>query len=88
MDWHAYPPNMLYVNMLQGYSPRNLNAKVVMQTFFKVCESRIRKFLGSYRYHKFSNFLGVPVHHTPNPQFLMDHPKIANPANFFDVPFR
>jgi hypothetical protein len=29
--------------------------------FFKVRKSQISKLLGSYRYGKFANFLGVPV---------------------------
>jgi len=34
---------------------------VGMPTVFKVRKSQICKFLGSFRYHKFANFLGVPI---------------------------
>jgi hypothetical protein len=36
-------------------------SKVGMQTFLKVRKLQIRKFVGSLRYRKSENFLGVPV---------------------------
>jgi hypothetical protein len=39
------------------------------QTFFlKVCKSQIRKVLGSFRYRKSGNFLGVPICKSKNRQ--------------------
>jgi hypothetical protein len=46
------------------------------QTFYKVRKSQIRKFLGSFRYRKSANFLGVL---SANWQIVMINPQIENP---------
>jgi hypothetical protein len=44
--------------------------------FLRIRKSQIRKFLGSFRYRKSANFLGVPI---ANPQIIiMINPQIAN----------
>jgi hypothetical protein len=51
--------------------------------FFKVRESQIRKFFGSFCYHKAANFLGVKVRKSQIHNFLcLNDPQIEKPANF------
>ena len=47
--------------------------EVGKQTFYKVRKSQIRKFLGSFRYRKSANFLGVL---SANWQIVMINPKL------------
>ncbi len=54
-----------------------LQSKVGMQILFK--SPHIDKFLGTFRWRKSANFLGVTVHKSKIRKFCMVHLQIANP---------
>jgi hypothetical protein len=54
-------PKLLYTVHYIKTNKKLLNAEVGNQVVLKVRKSQIHKFLGSFRYHKSANSLGVPV---------------------------
>jgi hypothetical protein len=60
----AYPMPRIHKEKIRCY------IEMGKQTFLNSKKFKIRKFLGSFRYRKFTNFLGVPVRKSQIRQFL------------------
>jgi hypothetical protein len=59
--------------------PRPRLRRWASKLFIEVRKSQISKFLGSFRYRNYANFIGMPAPQIANPQIFTINPQIANP---------
>jgi hypothetical protein len=65
----SYPEGFTITLIHQPKNSGLLNSEEGKQSFFEVRKSKIRKGLGSFRYRKSENFLGVPVYKLQSRKF-------------------